>query len=439
MHQTDNKFITLFFHILSGRYNLAILYILWFLVLLTSLLFSNKYNRFFVTSLLSNKLINRLMLLKIITGVVYIYVEQNYFNGGDLSSFHSNSLLETELLLNNPLKFITSLFNSSGEAANIFSTHSFWNYFRNIFLEKILGIFNVISFKNIYINSLLFNYLIFYGHVALYRVFSIIWQHQKIQKIVGCFLLPSSLYYLSVINKDSLFFLGIGLLLCACSSIFVLKKATTNTYVMLLVGLAICFIVRNFFFVLIIPSLLGLALSAKFKTKSLLIFGVIYGLIVIVFLSNPGILQIVVDRQHSFLQLGWAKSALHVPPLKPTFWCFVQHFPIAFDIAFLRPYVWDSYSIFYFASALETLFFLLLLFTLLLKTKFVSWANHLKSPIVLFCLFYGFSCLLIIGYTIPILGASVRYKTAFLPLLLTPLLCSYSFSNFKWAQKYFKL
>lgn len=379
------------------------------------------------------------MLLKIITGVVYIYVEQNYLNGGDLSSFHSNSLLETELLLNNPLKFITSLFNSSGETANIFSTHSFWNYFRNIFLEKILGIFNIISFKNIYINSLLYNYLIFYGHMALYKVFSIVWQDKKIQKIVGCFLLPSSLYYLSGINKDSLFYLGLCLVLWGCSSIFILKKTHTITYLVLVVGLAICFVIRNFFFALMVPSLIGFLLSSKFKNKSLLIFGVIYGVTSIVFLSTPSLLQIVVDRQHSFLQLGWAKSALHVPSLEPSFWHFVHHFTIAFNIAFFRPYIWDSYSIFYFASALETLFFLMLLLILLLKFKFITWPKHLTSPILLFCLFYGFSCLLIIGYTIPILGASVRYKTAFLPLLLTPLLCSFSFSNFKWAQKYFKL
>jgi hypothetical protein len=42
------------------------------------------------------------------------------------------------------------------------------------------------------------------------------------------------------------------------------------------------------------------------------------------------------------------------------------------------------------------------------------------SPFILFCLFLSFSVLLMIGYTVNILGAIVRYRSIVLPLLMVP-------------------
>jgi hypothetical protein len=46
--------------------------------------------------------------------------------------------------------------------------------------------------------------------------------------------------------------------------------------------------------------------------------------------------------------------------------------------------------------------------------------NH---PFIYFCLFFSLSMLLMIGYTIPIIGAIVRYRSIYLPLLILPLIC----------------
>ena len=43
--------------------------------------------------------------------------------------------------------------------------------------------------------------------------------------------------------------------------------------------------------------------------------------------------------------------------------------------------------------------------------------------------FFSFTVLLIIGYTIPVIGAIVRYRSIFLPFIITPVIC-----NINWAK-----
>ena len=105
-------------------------------------------------------------------GILYIYIDQNFIYRGDLDTFYTESIYETNLLLSDPKKFFTSFFISDIGYSNFFYTDSFWNNFRNVFLYKLLAVFNLLSYKNIYINSLLYNYLIFYGHILLFKVFN---------------------------------------------------------------------------------------------------------------------------------------------------------------------------------------------------------------------------------------------------------------------------
>jgi hypothetical protein len=142
-------------------------------------------------------------------------------------------------------------------------------------------------------------------------------------------------------------------------------------------------------------------------------------------------MQVVCSKQADFLQLSWAKSAIPVTALEPNFNSFLLHLPQALNIAFLRPYIWDSYSAFYFVSALE----LLLLIVLVLAAVVVIIRSNnpmFNNRLVLLCIFFALICLIIIGYTIPILGAVTRYRSAFLPFLITPFLCAFNWDKLKW-------
>ncbi|HEX2682765.1 MAG TPA: hypothetical protein VHL77_02460, partial [Ferruginibacter sp.] len=68
------------------------------------------------------------------------------------------------------------------------------------------------------------------------------------------------------------------------------------------------------------------------------------------------------------------------------------------------------------------LFLYILLFLRLhffMKEKYAEAAR----PFLFFILFFTGTVFLFIGYTVPNLGALVRYRSLYFPLLLTPLLC----------------
>ena len=414
-----------------------LLYCLLFAVYFILFLILNKKNRFFLNSGLGIKTINLLFGIKVISGLVYVYLEKNVIEGGDLAAFFSDSLQETSLLINHPVQFFTSTFDTfyADKFGGVFSSHSYWNELRNIFIEKLLGIINLLSFKNLYIDSLFYNYLIFYAHIALYRAFCRVYPNAKTGILLGCFFIPGSAFYLSGINKDSMFFLGMCLVVYGIGSIRVLKNGKVNrrTILLLLTGLAVTFIIRNFFFVLLIPALIAWYLANKFNRKTALIFTAVFSAAAIIFFSSPALMQIACNRQADFLQLGWARSAVAVEVLQPNFKSFIAHVPAAVNIAFLRPYIWDSYSIFYLASAVEIIF----LWALVLYATVMMFKNNLpifKNNLILFCIFYAVFAMLFIGFTIPILGAVTRYRTAFLPLLITPFLCAIPFNKLRWLK-----
>ena len=166
-------------------------------------LYCNKKTAFFINSGISSRNLNILFSIKILVGITYIVVHECFIKVYDLTVLFSDSLQETELLLHQPLKFISTTFDSDyqNKYGGLLTTGSYWNDISTTLLTKLLGICNVLSFKNLYINILLYNYLIFYGHIALYRAFCTVWRNGKTGALIGCFFIPSSIFYLSGINK----------------------------------------------------------------------------------------------------------------------------------------------------------------------------------------------------------------------------------------------
>lgn len=396
------------------------IFILYFLLLL--LLFA-KLN-FVRKSGLHIQLIIFLFLIKIITGLFATWY--SYTDSGDLLATYQQSLAETTLLKTNPLAFFTSLFKSGySNYDGFYSTHSYWNDLRYIFMIKIVGILNLLTGNNIYTDVLIFNALVFLGQIAVFRVFMSIYPQKKWPVIAGCFLLPGCLFFLSCINKDSMFFTASAMVLYALYKIPRLKKEYLKPKPLLLLfsGLLLMFIIRNFFLTAALPAIFCYYLCTSFKVKPVYIFAAVFTLSAAAVFSSEYIMQLISNRQNEFLTLGSAKSLVAVPVLQPGFKNFLQYLPVSISMVFFRPFVWDSYNAYYLLSGVEMLFFhLLIVMALFYTIKNKKTIN--PHPLVFYGLFFSITSLIIIGYTIPYLGAVVRYKAAFLPLLITPLLCS---------------
>ena len=383
---------------------------------------------------LGNRLIIFLFIMRIIAGMVNGYINLYHYPDTDAAAFHQDGLIEYDLLLNHPKEFFTNIFTYHHQNAGLLDiTDSFWNNLRSDLIIKLLAFFNIFSRGNFFINTLFYNFLIFFGSVSFYRIFIRLFPDKKILLTLILFALPSLIYFTSGIHKEGLVFLGLALI---CYNLFFLvkKEFSTQKFLWLLVGLAIIFLFRNFVLVTLVPALASWIIAEKNKKFKLQVFIICYiifiGLFFGVGLLHPALdlPQYVSSRQIAFVQIAkGGQSAININPLFPGFRSFLNNAPQALNHTLMRPYLTEKFDLLYVPPEIEIFVFQLLFFIFLLFRS----GDKKPDAFIYFCIFFSLSMFLMIGYTIPILGAIVRYRSIYLPLLLIPILC-----NTSWEKLY---
>lgn len=126
--------------------------------------------------------------------------------------------------------------------------------------------------------------------------------------------------------------------------------------------------------------------------------------------------EAVVIKQQEFIKLiGF--SSVAVNELRPEFKSFVVNAPQALSLSTIRPYPSDVRHLLSLAAATEVV--LILMFVLVFL--FLRTNRTGLTPFLLFCLFFSFGVLFMIGYSVNNLGAIVRYRSIIFPLLLAPI------------------
>ena len=155
---------------------------------------------------INSKVVIGLFLFKIIAGIAIGWLSLHFYGtGNDYWDINTEARKEYQLLITDPGRYFTNIFTSDypGGYSGVFSSFdSFWNDLKGNIIIKLVSLFNIFSRGNYYINSLFFNFLVFFGHVALYRVFTKVYPGRSMLVIIGCFLLPSMIYFSSGIHKD---------------------------------------------------------------------------------------------------------------------------------------------------------------------------------------------------------------------------------------------
>ena len=383
---------------------------------------------FFLKSGLGTKILVSLFLIRVIVAVGGFYFIQHYFPDSDSIRYQQYGLEEFQLLFTDPGLYLSNLFidGYGNNYSGIFSTKSsYWNNLGSNLVIKLLSLFNLISFKSFVINTLLFNVLIFTGSIALYRVFINLFPERKYALIIAIFLLPSVVLFSSYTHKEGIILLLLSLIFYHLHSWFQ-EKSNRKSLLFTILFFLLLLSVRFFVFIALIPALIALLIVQFGKVKALPTFLLTYLVLLIVFFLSPVIFakinlpEIVSHRQAEFLNLSqMSESALQTRTLKPTLSGFVQNAPEAFNHILMRPYLFEVGNKMYIPFALEILLYeILFLLFLFFRKKQPSPV----PPFIYFSLFFGLTMLLIIGYTIPILGAFVRYRSIYFLFLMLPIL-----------------
>ena len=420
-------------------YGLSYVFFLVYLCIFSWLL---TKSRFVINSGLSIKVIVALFVIKVIAGCVFYWMLLQTGTSIDTLGYNLFGLQEYHLLFNHPKEYFTNLFisgYSDGYQGILSSANSYWKDLGDNIVIKFLSICDLFSRGNYFINVIIYNYVLFFGTIGLYRTFSMVYKNKRSLLIVGCFLLPSMLFNSSIIHKD-------GFILAAISVVIFNVYATLQNGAFkalrtfyIIAAWAFIFLMRSYVFIALLPAVFAWALCFIKKYNALLTFSITYLAGAIIFFNINKLVdkinlpQSISNKQQSFEKLGMPHTYIAVDTLKPTFKSFAGNAPQALSHSLLRPYFTDiTMSPFLLPYIIELLAYqvLLVLFIFFREKKISS-----RDPFIIFGFFFSISVLLIIGYIVPAIGPIIRYRSIYLPFILVPIICTI---NWKKITKFYK-
>jgi uncharacterized membrane protein len=303
-------------------------------------------SRFITGAGLGTKTTVTLFALKVAAGVCLGLINHFFFKGtNDYDLYNKYGIEENYNLIHHPYRFFTDIFQSNYNDYGEFlgTTHSYWNDLRVNIIVKVLGFLNIFSRGNYYVNSIFFNLFGFFGHVALYRIFKNIFPCRKTAVIIGCFLLPSTLYFSSGIHKDLIIFASMGLL-CYGLYFSFRQHFTAKKITLIIVSFITILLIRNFVALVLLPFIAAWFMSEKLKLKPAMVYGVLIlfmltgTLFLHYFIPAADPLQMVTKRQEEFLGLPPGSTQYQMDTLHSTVKTFIMATPAAIRHAFISPY-----------------------------------------------------------------------------------------------------
>ena len=332
--------------------------------------------------------------LKIFGAIAFGLVYQFYYGGGDTFGYYAGGEAYLRFFMVNPGEAIYSLFAFSQqlevELLN-FADPQYRYIFRGAseqMMIKITGIFNLLALNSYASTSILFAFFSFLGLWALYRTFVKIFPGAYKQLAIACFFIPSVVFWGSGILKDTVTLACVGFLTYGCYYLFIRRRRLLPAF--LLIGISVYFIanIKGYILIAFLPALLfwiiesnkqklptGFLRAAATPFTLLLIAGA--GLLMIgqisemlgrYSLENLESTAVGTQTWHTVAS-GAEGSGYTLGTVGFTPDMMLQNFPAAVNVTLFRPYLWEAGGVVSFASALESLAFLLITLWALFKTR----------------------------------------------------------------------
>ena len=358
--------------------------------------------------------------IKVLLGVAYGYIYLHFYNGDDTWRFHKNSIDETALLLNDPSSFFINditpvhALNEGRGLREIITLYL--NDLQYSILVKNLAFLNLVSGGNYFINTALFNVVIFFGHYWLFSTLTQLYPNKRKLFYIACFFYLPAVFWLSGLRIDGILFFFVALFITNLAR----EQARFRRYLMLFVSYCGILVCRPETAALILPPAIGF-LIARLTKKPLLSFAIVYGAFITLFFSSiwwmgaQGLPGKVAERQHLFLALEGTR--FNLDRLEGNVASYINVLPQAVANTFIRPFLWEAKGFLQLVAASEVVLFLAVLLYAILRRE-ADWKERLLHPVILFLVCLAVSMYISIGYLVPFPGAIIRYKAIALILLV---------------------
>lgn len=258
------------------------------------------------------------------------------------------------------------------------------------------------------------------GLVALHRALAPWAKGMERGLAAVVFLWPSVLFWPSAPLKESLLMLGLGLFLWGA-----LHSGRPRRPVILaaVIGLAVMLVVKFYVLFCLVPGVLAVLLQ-RWRGGGIGRYALAthLGAVVLVMVSGtlfPGydVLELFRVKQKDFIGMATgvgSGSLVEMPLLGDGVWGFVRNAPHALYMTFLSPFEAADRGAVGLAGALENAALLLLPVLALWRRR--SWPHMDRSALLFTCSFLLLLAL-VIGWTVPVVGALVRYRVPLLPFV----------------------
>jgi hypothetical protein len=364
-----------------------------------------------------------IILFKVSLGCLYGWIFLHFYGGDDTWNFFNESKDATTLLLHHPSAFFRELYplySLQSTGYHFFDAIAFYiSHFERWFMVRGLGLLNLLSAKNYYIDVLLFDFITLPGQLLLFKVMASVFPQRSGMNFLLIFFIPSVVFWCSGIRSEAIILLSV--VLTIYNGYSYTKKPAPGNITGMLAGFAGLLLFRYQFLAIFLPFFITYLISLKKQKQGPAWFNItllVTGAIFMASLFFPPRYQMsrpIKERQQKFFSLhGNTRYPLDTLESGPV--SFIKVFPQATRNSLFRPFPWEGKGLLQSFSSVDVIFMVAgLLFFLVGPAR----KRQVSHPIYWLFLYYAIIQMVLIGYGVPFPGAIVRYRSIpFLMLIL---------------------
>ncbi len=414
-----------------------------FIALIYFLVNINKERLLGVNSPLRSYLIPALS-LKVFGAIASGLVYQFYYGGGDTMDFYTSSSYVSSLCFENFSDFLGLLTSNPTLTDPSLSRYDFLDFIYDPStwaMVRIIAVIDLFSLDSYPVISLYFSIFSLYASWKFFTLITQLYPQPELRrKFAYCvFYIPSVVFWGSGVFKDTLTMSGLYLFTVYIYFVVIKRQIRPTNFLWIGIGLYLMISIRLFFLIILIPCLMlwffaeyrDKVIKSKFlKTLSFPLLMIIsflfitYGLRSVMGgdseLSTNALKEKAEGFQSWHASLGGSSYDLGITDFSTG--SLLKAIPLGINVAFFRPYLWETHSFFQMIAALQSLFFLYFTVKTLLRCGFSIFVILATDPLMLFSLSFSLLYGFVAGFTSYNFGALDRYKIPALPFFMITLI-----------------
>jgi hypothetical protein len=378
-------------------------------------------------------------------GMIYAY----YYKGGDTFNFFNHAKIINSASSESIIKWVNLLLHLPANDApgyyNYISQLEWYYDPASYTVAAIAAFFSIFTLNTYLPTAVLFAFLSFSGVWALFRTFAAIYPHLVKQIAIATLFIPSMFVWGSGIFKDTICIFGLGWLTYGTFRFMVKRDFSFSNVFVSVLSFMLIANVKLYILMGYLPALcmwIFFNYSQKIKNQAARLFlKFVFTLLIIagfLFFTQRFANELGKYSLDSLAQTArstggyiyWASgeegSAYSLGKFDPTLTSMLAKLPLAVNVTFFRPYVWEAKKLIVALSAIEAFIFLFLTLKILFTVGPARiWKIISGDPTIQFCLVFSIIFAFAVGISSYNFGALSRYKIPCLPFYILALLLIY--------------